>query len=72
MLVQGSSYLSPELGAQGSAATLGYMHRLVQQQAAVMSFNDVMLMMSALCVFAVLLLPFADKPPAQPGSEPAH
>ena len=35
---------------------------LVQQQAAIMSFNDVMLVMSLLCAFAVLLLPFADKP----------
>ncbi|MDO9452872.1 MAG: DHA2 family efflux MFS transporter permease subunit [Stagnimonas sp.] len=73
MLAQGSAYLSPELGAQGSAATLGYMHRLVQQQAAVMSFNDTMLMMSALCAFAVLLLPFADKPPSPTaGAEPSH
>ncbi len=72
ILAQGGAYLSPELGAEGTAATLGYMHRLVQQQAAVMSFNDVMLMMSMLCVGAVLLLPFADKPPVQGGSEPAH
>ena len=42
------------------------------QQAAVMSFNDVMLMMSMLCFGAVLLLPFADKPVALGAGEPAH
>lgn len=72
LLAQGSAYLSPELGAQGTAATVGYLHRLVLQQAAVMSFNDVMLMMSMLCFGAVLLLPFADKPVALGAGEPVH
>ena len=72
ILAQGGQYLSPEVGAQGSAVTLAYLHRLVQQQAAVMSFNDTMLLMSALCLGAVLLLPFADKPPAQMGGDAAH
>ncbi len=72
LLAEGRAYLSPELGAEGSVATLGYLHRLVLQQAAVMSFNDVMLMMSLLCAGAVLLLPFADKPVALGADEPAH
>jgi len=69
LLQQGTAYLSPELGADAQAAVIGQMARLVQQQAAIMSFNDTMLMMSALCAFAVLLLPFADKPAMLGASE---
>lgn len=61
-LSNGSALLRPELGGDATAATLGRIAGLVQQQAAIMSFNDVMLAMSVLCAFAVLLLPFADKP----------
>jgi DHA2 family multidrug resistance protein len=61
-LTNGVALLRPELGTDAQAATLGQIAALVQQQATIMSFNDTMLMMSALCVFAVLLLPFADKP----------
>lgn len=71
VLQQGAAVLQPELGAQGTAATLGYMSRLVQQQAAVMSFNDVMLGMSVLCALAICLLPFADKPQVHPGADAA-
>ena len=61
-LDSGSAALAPQLGSGAETAVIGQMARLVQQQAAVMSFNDVMLMMSVLCAFAVLMLPFADKP----------
>ena len=62
MLDNGTALLTPQLGGDAEAAVIGQMSRLVQQQAAIMSFNDVMLMMSVLCALAVLMLPFADKP----------
>ena len=72
MLAQGAQVLSPELGAQSTGAALARMHQLVLQQATVMSYNDTMLLMSFLCAGAVLLLPFADKPPAALGADAAH
>ena len=62
-LTQGSAALTPNLGAvDAQHATLANLGRLVLREATVMSFNDVMLVMSLVCAAAILLLPFADRP----------
>lgn len=72
MLDQSSLLLGSELGAQSTTAAMAKVHQLVLQQATVMSYNDVMLIMSALCAGSILLVMLADRPAADAGVEGAH
>ena len=65
LLSQGGGALAGEVGsAAAQQALLGRLHGLVLREATVMSYNDVMLCMSAVCAIAIAMLLFADKPNA--------
>jgi len=61
--------LSPALGTDAQPAAIGLFARRVAQQALVMTFNDLLMMLAVLVASLILLLPFIDKPQAAPGGE---
>ncbi|HSW15363.1 MAG TPA: DHA2 family efflux MFS transporter permease subunit [Solimonas sp.] len=64
--------LSPALGTDAQPAAIGLFAQRVAQQALVMSFNDLLLIMALLVASLAFLLPLIDKPQAEPGSAAAH
>lgn len=73
-LAEGTAALTPSLGAvEAKAAVVSRLSTLVLREATVMSYNDTMLVMSAVCLFAVLMLGFATKPnPLGMGAAEVH
>ncbi len=67
--IAASGSLSPMLGSDAQSAAVGIFAQRVAQQALVMTFNDLLLMLSILVASLALLLPLIEKPRAQPGAE---
>ena len=63
--------LSPMMGTDAQPAAIGIFAQRVAQQALVMTFNDLLLMLSILVASLALLLPLIEKPRPQPGAEGA-
>jgi len=62
-----SGLLAPDLGGDAAPFASAVFARQVAQQALVMSFNDLMLILSGLVLATMLLLVFVDKPQPPPG-----
>lgn len=71
ILVYGQTGLAPELGSDSLAATLGLIKLRVVQQAAIMAFNDMFLMLSGVVSVTLVLVLLVQKPKALPPAEAA-
>jgi DHA2 family multidrug resistance protein len=62
----------PALGNLADTAALSRLRGIVSQQAQVMAFSDIFLLLSILFALMVFLVPLVQKPRAAAGSAPAH